>query len=155
MGFLIRTYDKMMCWTSGLSDLFLLAIRLIWGWQFIWSGWGKLTSVADTAKYFESLGLSDPETMVHVVGGIEAICGTLILLGLVTRLAALPLVAAMIGAYLTAHTEAAYGLFTHFDTFTKEPPFLFLFTSLILLCFGPGKLSIDYLIRGKEIGGKK
>ncbi len=150
MGLLISAYDKLMCWTNGVATLLLFLIRIIWGWQFTWIGWGKLADVSRTTELFSNLGFADPEMMVYLVGGIEMICGALVLVGLLTRLAALPLVIVMIGAYSTAHVEAAMAVFTDFQGFTNEAPFLFLYASLVLLCFGPGKLSVDYLIRGRS-----
>jgi putative oxidoreductase len=50
-------------------------------------------------------------------------------------------------AYLTADLEAVTGLFSDPDKFVKADPFPYLVTALIVLVFGPGKFSIDALIK--------
>jgi putative oxidoreductase len=52
-------------------------------------------------------------------------------------------------AYLTADNEAMRAIFSEPDKFTSAAPFLFLFASVIVLLFGPGAISLDYLI-GKK-----
>lgn len=150
MRLIQKIYDTLMCWTIPLQSVLLFVVRLIWGWQFMWAGWGKLNNLEGTKEFFDSLGIASPDVMAVTVGSIEAVCGLLILLGLVSRLAALPLVCVMIGAYVTAHTQAALAVVTDFEVFTKQAPFLFLYASLLVLCFGPGKISLDYLLRTKD-----
>jgi putative oxidoreductase len=48
----------------------------------------------------------------------------------------------MIVAYLTAERPDIHSM----DDFVKATPFPFLFTVLVVLCFGPGRLSLDYLL---------
>jgi putative oxidoreductase len=45
---------------SKLQFLFLLVVRLYWGWQFAQSGWGKLHHLDKVTDFFTSLNLSDP-----------------------------------------------------------------------------------------------
>ena len=54
----------------------------------------------------------------------------------------LPLIGTMIVAYLTAHSDEVTDLYT----FVTAPPFLNLFTCLLVLVFGPGRFSVDYLV---------
>lgn len=149
MRFLIRFYDRCMAWTIPLQSIILLLIRWIWGGQLIWSGWEMLQDIQGTADYFQSLEIGRPLNVAWTVGTIEVVCGVLLVLGLLSRLAALPLVVIFIGAYVTAYSQAIWSLFTDFDNFTKQPPFLFLLASLTILAFGPGKFSLDYLVRSK------
>jgi putative oxidoreductase len=75
---------------SGGSAIIL--IRLLVGWVFLSEGIGKfLYAAAQGAGRFEKIGIPAPQVMGPFVGVVEIICGSLILLGLVTRLAAIPL----------------------------------------------------------------
>ena len=46
-------------------------------------------------------------------------------------------------AYATTEQEALHALTSDPDKFVTAAPFLFLLASLIVLVFGPGKLSLD------------
>ncbi|MDB2613540.1 DoxX family protein [Chlamydiales bacterium] len=150
MGMIQNAYDRCMGWTVPLQSILLFIIRIIWGVQFVFAGWGKLSNLGATTEFFESLSITNPETMALTVGCIELICGLFMVFGLIARLTALPLVIVMIGAYITAHTAAVTSMFTDFEMFTNEAPFLFLYASLLVLAFGPGRLSLDYLIRNNS-----
>lgn len=145
MRFLIKAYDRCMGWTHPLQSLFLLLVRLIWGTQLLLIGIEKLKDIQKTIDQFTTLNIPQPLNAAWTVGSIEAICGLLLVLGFLSRLAALPLVAVMIGAYTFAHAQSL----TDFTLFTQEAPYLFLMASLIVLCFGPGKISLDNLIRAR------
>ena len=132
--------------TTCVQSLFLLCIRLYWGWQFAQTGWGKLTHIAARAANFKDFGIPFPEINVVLAGSTECFGGLLLLLGLCSRLVSIPLTFTMIVAYATAHREVLGTLWSKPDDFLGAPPFLFLLASLIILFFGPGKLSIDHLL---------
>ena len=50
-------------------------------------------------------------------------------------------------AYLTADFEAVSNIFSDPDKFVKADPFPFLLTALIVLIFGPGRFSVDALLK--------
>ena len=52
----------------------------------------------------------------------------------------------MIVAYLTAHRDVVATVFSKPDDFVSAPPFLFLYTSIIVLVFGPGTFSADHVL---------
>lgn len=133
-----------------LQSPLLLVIRLFWGWQFFISGLGKLENIPKIAAFFESLGISWPYFNAYFVGIVECFGGLLLLFGLATRLIAIPLIIVMIVALISADPEATKNLFHDPKTFMAESPFLFLYSSLIILAFGPGKFSLDYWLRGKK-----
>lgn len=126
-----------------LQSPLLLVLRLYWGGQFVFTGWGKLTHLERTAAYFGSLGLPLPTLNATAAGTTEFLAGLLLALGLFSRVAALPLIAVMVVAYATAERAAVLGLFGNPDGFTSATPFLFLLASVIVLAFGPGALSLD------------
>jgi len=129
--------------TVGQS-LLLLALRLIYGGQFLLTGHGKLTHLERTTEFFSSLGIPAPGFHAALVGGTEMIGGALLVLGLGTRLAAVPLTISMVVAYLTAHREDA---FRSLDDFTSQAPYPFLLACLLLLAFGPGRAALDALVK--------
>jgi putative oxidoreductase len=52
-------------------------------------------------------------------------------------------------AYLTADLEGVTSIFSDPDKFVKADPFPYFVCALIVLVFGPGRFSIDALIKSK------
>ncbi len=145
-NFVITAYELLIRVTSSLQSLFLLAVRLYWGWQFAQTGWGKLHRMPDVIQFFASLGIPAPAANAWFVALLEFVGGILLMLGLGSRLLALLSVGDMLVAYITADREAFLGFFSHPDKFAAAAPFVFLVAWLIILIFGPGKFSIDALL---------
>jgi putative oxidoreductase len=125
-----------------------LAVRLSLGSVFIGTGWGKLHNLAQVTGFFTELGIPFPAVQAPMVSGIELVGGTLILLGLFTRFAALPLVLIMLVAIGTAKRPEIDGIRTMlaFEEFTYLAGFLWLFVA------GAGKASLDTLLFGRRNG---
>jgi putative oxidoreductase len=121
----------------------LLLLRLWWGWSFFLTGKGKLLHLDRTTEFFASLSIPMPQANAVIAGTVECVGGLLLMLGLGTRLAALPLMFTLGIAYLTAEREALRSLFSDPDKFTSAAPFLFLLATAVLFAFGPGALSLD------------
>ncbi len=130
---------------SGLQSPLLLVIRLYWGLSFVQTGWGKLTHLDKTAAFFTDLGLPLPKLNAIAAGSTECLGGLLLALGLFARPAAVPLIFTMLVAYATADSEALHAIFGDPDKFVTAAPFLFLLAALVVLAFGPGRLSLDAL----------
>ncbi|AHM62386.1 DoxX family protein [Flammeovirgaceae bacterium 311] len=83
-----------------------ILIRLMVGAVFLSEGIQKFL-FPDTrgAGRFEKIGLPEPEFLGYFVGSFEVLCGLLILLGLLTRLAAIPLIIIMLVAIATTKAE--------------------------------------------------
>src|SRR5271155_4270920 len=146
----LETYSRLLIRVgSSLQSPFLLAVRLYWGWQFIETGWGKLTDIGKVIGFFTDLGIPAPVFNAYFVSGLEFGGGLLLVLGLGSRLIALPLVIDMIVAYITADREALFSVFSNPDKFTAAAPYTFLIASLIVLIFGPGKASVDAFLTGR------
>ena len=131
---------------NSLQSPFLLFVRLYWGWQFMVDGWGKLNHIAKVTEYFGSLGLPAPGPTAYFVSILELVGGLLLALGLGTRLIAFLLTCNMTVAYITGDREALLSIFSDPDKFSAAAPFTYLMASLIILIFGPGRFSLDYLI---------
>jgi putative oxidoreductase len=131
---------------SFLQSPLLLAVRLYWGWQFFQTGLGKLKDIDKVVDFFTSLNIPHPVFTAHFVGGLECVGGALLFLGLGSRLIALPLTVNMLVAYITADREALLSFFSDPAKFYAADPYTFLFASLLILVFGPGKISLDAVI---------
>src|SRR5256885_1800683 len=130
-----------------LQSPFLLAVRLYWGWQLVQSGWGKLHHLSNVTQFFATLGLPMPGQMAVFISCLEFFGGIFLAIGLLSRLTALALTVNMIMAYVTADREALHSIFSDPDKFYAAAPYTFLIASLIILIFGPGKISVDALLR--------
>ncbi|MGA2983817.1 MAG: DoxX family protein [Terriglobia bacterium] len=141
-----RAYGWFLCAANACQSLLLLAIRLYWGWQFSQAGWGKVTNIPHVTEYFTSLGVPAPALNAYFISWLEVVGGILLALGLFSRLIALPLTIDMIVAFIVGDREALGSVFSDPDKFYAAAPYTFLFASILILFFGPGKLSLDTLI---------
>ena len=122
----------------------VILIRFIVGGVFLSEGIQKfLFSEAFGVGRFVKIGIPLPNMMAPFVGTFEICCGTLLLLGLLTRFAAIPLIVVMFVAIWTTKVP----LFLH-DGFWKmaheaRPDYAMLLGSLFLLVVGAGPWSID------------
>jgi putative oxidoreductase len=152
----VRVYALFERAVSYLQSPLLLAVRLYWGWQLAQSGWGKLHNLDNVARYFASLNMPMPAKMAFFIACVEFFGGIFLALGLLSRLTALVLTVNMIMAYVIADREAFFSFFSNPDKFSAAAPFVFLVASLIVLIFGPGKVSLDsalgYLRRRRVAG---
>jgi putative oxidoreductase len=138
-----RLYALLVSWASSLQSPFLLLVRLYWGWQFTQTGWGQLSNIPKVTAFFGSLGIPAPGLTAYFIGGLELVGGFLLIVGLASRLIALPLVINMLVAFVTADREALLSVFSDPDKLYAAAPYTFLFASLLILIFGPGRFSLD------------
>jgi putative oxidoreductase len=147
---LIKAADSAYAWFLKAANLLqsplLLVIRLYWGWQFFQTGLGKLSSIPKVIGYFTDLGVPAPAFNAHFIALLEVGGGILLLLGLGSRLIAVPLAIDMIVAYVVADREALSSIFSDPGKFYAAAPFTFFCASLVVLFFGPGLFSLDTLI---------
>jgi putative oxidoreductase len=126
-----------------------LAGRLSVGLLFLSTGWGKVHSLDKVTAFFVKLGIPAPGLNAVVVGYSELICGALLVLGLFTRLATLPLLVSMVVAILTAKLPDIHGLFD----LVGADEFTYLCVLVMLFIIGPGQLSLDELLFRRVLGG--
>jgi putative oxidoreductase len=82
-------FRKLLTTTAPAATVF---VRVIVGWVFLSEGIQKfLLPEALGAGRFAQIGIPAPQVMGPFVGVVETVCGALLLLGLFTRLAAIPL----------------------------------------------------------------
>jgi putative oxidoreductase len=154
-GTVTKLYRSYVWLLEKLQSPFLLIIRLYWGWQFFLTGKGKLLHLDKVAGFFANLHIPFPKFNAALTGSVETSCGLLLLLGLGSRIATVPLLIVLIVAYLTADFDKVQNIFSNPDGFLSATPFLFMLTVIIVLIFGPGAFSLDDLIariRGEKKG---
>ena len=119
-----------------------LLIRLCLAAVFIPSGWGKLHDLQKVTDFFTELGIPWPHLNAAVVAVSELGCGALLLVGLASRLAALPLIVSMTIAILTAKRADIGG---PVDLFAVDE-LIYGVLALAIVVLGAGAVSADGLV---------
>jgi putative oxidoreductase len=132
--------------TVKAQCLLLLAIRLFFGYGFFIAGKNKVFNMDQTIQGFTGMGLPFPEISAYLAAYTEFLGGILLIIGLGTRLVSLPLAFTMVVAFLTAFPGVLQNALVDSKTFITSSPFPYLFAMLVLICFGAGRISLDYLI---------
>ncbi len=133
---------------KALEPIALLLGRLAVGLVFMSTGWGKVHSIDKVTQFFTTLGIPMPGLNAIVVGWTELLGGTALVLGVLTRLAAIPLIVSMLVAIATAKkeelgkSEGISKLFTLFGF--DELTYLLIMVMLVIL--GPGRYAIDAIL---------
>lgn len=146
-------YSILVQFSSALQSLFLLAVRLYWGWQFAQTGWGKWQHLPKVTNFFVSLGIPAPAFSATAVSGLEFVGGVLLAVGLGSRFVGLLLGADMFVAYLTAGRSNLLAVFSDPGKFYGDDAYTFLFASVLILIFGPGKYCIDEILKHRSRSG--
>jgi len=127
-----------------------ILIRLLAGAVFLSEGIQKFLFPGELGVgRFLKIGIPVPEIMAPFVGIVEIVSGTLLLIGLLTRLAALPLIVDMLVAIAT--TKIPILLQKGFWSMAHEArtDWAMLLGSLFLLLAGAGPLSLDALAKNR------
>jgi len=148
-----KAHDLLAHTGSKLQSLVLLSLRITWGWQLLQAGYGHLTHVEKTVEAFKGWGVPFPLANVYISGSTETIGGALLVLGLATRVIAIPLVFNFLVAYATASRATLVQLVTGpgrldaYDNFINDSAFPMLILALTMIAFGPGRVSLDHLLK--------
>lgn len=134
-----------------------ILIRLMVGAVFLSEGIQKFLDPATRgAGRFVKIGIPFPEVMGPFVGGVEIVCGALVLAGFLTRLAAVPLIINMLVAIvstkipillghgfwgLNLKSLSSYGFFSM--AHEARTDFAMLLGSVFLLLVGSGPWALD------------
>ena len=139
--------DLLSAIVSRLQWLPPLLARLILGVIFIQSGWGKLHDLAGTTENFAGWHIPFPHFNAVLASATEFLGGCFILAGLLTRIAAVPLIVVMAVAIASAKWAKIedWTDFFGFDELAYAVMFLWLAVR------GAGKVSLDYVF-GKRLG---
>ncbi|WMJ72924.1 DoxX family protein [Cytophagaceae bacterium ABcell3] len=100
---------------------------------------------------FEKIGLPEPEFLGFFVGGFEVLCGALILLGLLTRLAAIPTLTIMLVAIATTKLPMLSDEGFWYMMHASRTDFSMLIGSIYLIIKGGGAWSLDNMLFGLRL----
>ena len=132
-----------------------IVVRFLVGAVFLSEGIQKFLFPAEVgAGRFEKIGFTAPEFTATFVACFEIMCGSLVLLGLLTRLAVIPLITIMIVAIASTKIpilrEQGFWKMAH----EARTDWSMLLGSLFLLVVGAGSLSFDaWLMSRRQRGG--
>jgi putative oxidoreductase len=131
---------------AQLSEVALLVVRVIVGIIMTAHGWQKLTGIgpANFGQGLAQSGVPLPIFMGYVVTFTEFIGGVLLIVGLLSRLAALFLTINLTVAILLVSIHS--GLLSSTSGIGMELPLALIAGFLVILLAGPGRLSLDYLL---------
>ncbi|MBN20359.1 MAG: DoxX family protein [Bdellovibrionaceae bacterium] len=116
-----------------------LLTRLILGYVFFTSGWGKFGDLQGVTQYFESIGIPAASIQAPFVAGLELIGGTCIALGVFTRIFSILL----IGVMKVAIWTAILGDLSSYTDLLSTSEFLYIILFAWLTFQGPGPISIE------------
>ena len=129
--------------SSRLQALTIALLRVVVGVIFVVHGAVKLSNIEGTARHFDVYGLPMPTASVYLAIAAEFVGGLALLVGLLTRWAALGTACTMVIAIAFVHVGR--GLLSRNGGW--EFPLTLLCVSLFFVAHGAGALSIDELLK--------
>lgn len=125
--------------TYGVDYAILILRMVAGGFMLYGHGLEKFNKLiaGDTHQFVDFMGLG-PSTTFTLVVVAEFVCAILLILGLLTRLALIPLIITMAYAGFVFHTADGFG--------AQEKPWMYLAIFVALFLLGPGKHSFDRII---------
>lgn len=145
----LQVLNILYSWTvvlgSNLQSIFIFYMRIVWGHQLFLAGTLKFANMTQTVEFFSTLPLKHPDFTAHLVAGFEVLCGILLVVGFMSRMASIPVIAIMVAALSLAHSDAFIQLRFLLEPMrlVQQAPYPFLLTALVVLIFGPGRISVD------------
>ena len=119
-----------------------LIMRLIVGYVFMLSGWGKLNNLSQVIPNFIDWGIPFPHILTPFVSGVECFGGAMLILGLFTRIPAAMLAVVMV----VAIKSAKWGDVDSIETLFGFEEATYFAAFLWLAIAGPGAASLDRLL---------
>jgi putative oxidoreductase len=132
---------------ASTADILLLIGRILLGWIFVRSGWGKIFDIPAYAATFPARGL--PPFLAYIAVPAEFFGGIALILGLATRYVVIVMIVFMLVATFSSHRywefADAAARRAQDSSFYKNLAMLGGF--LFLFVVGSGRLSIDAWLR--------
>src|SRR5450759_1807854 len=132
-----------------VSDNRAILVRLTVGLIFLTEGIQKylFPQLLGTGRFL-TIGFSNPSFWAYFTGSFEIVCGTLIILGLITRVASVPLIIIMITAFITTKIPILIhkGVWPWAHEYRTD--FAMTLLLIYLLIYGSGGMSVDSKISG-------
>ena len=143
-------FNSDVSWANRAAKAVLL-IRILVGWVFLSEGIQKfLFPETLGVGRFLKIGIPWPQVMAPFVGVVEILCGTLLLIGLLTRLAAIPLVIDICVALYSTKivTLAKNGIWSTLHEARTDASMLL--GLIFLLMVGGGSFALDNFLRSRR-----
>jgi uncharacterized membrane protein YphA (DoxX/SURF4 family) len=123
----------------------VVLVRLAVGLIFVTQGILKFTDPKMGALRFTRIGFPAAGFTAHFVGTFEIVCGALVLAGLLTRLASIPLLVVISTAIVTTKMPELFRANQGFWFMVSDArtDFAMLCSLIFLICAGGGRLSLD------------
>jgi uncharacterized membrane protein YphA (DoxX/SURF4 family) len=138
----LKTMFQKIIATDNVQTTFI--IRLMVGAVFLSEGIQKFLFASTLGSgRFARIGLPNPETLGPLVGSFEIVCGALILLGLFTRLAAIPLLTIMLVAISVTKVQLLEDKGFWGMLHDSRTDWAMLLGCIFLFITGAGKWSVD------------
>lgn len=140
---------------ANLEAYAILLVRVALGLFFAVSGGNKLFVASRRQAMYETLvaaKVPSARLMTYLVSAVELVGGCLLILGLLSSLVSLTLLADMVVAIFTTSLSAmpkGLSALNWLDGFLYLPEALYALFFVWLICSGPGKFSVDYLIANR------
>jgi putative oxidoreductase len=125
-----------------LHPLAPLIGRLGVGLLFMLDGWAKAHNLQSVTEFFQELHIPAPGFNATMVAYTQLICGAALVVGLLTRLATVPLIVSMVVAIVTAKLPKVTGLYD----FVGLDEFTYIVVLVMIAILGPGPFSADALL---------
>ncbi|HEY0179374.1 MAG TPA: DoxX family protein [Dokdonella sp.] len=119
-----------------------LVVRVVFGYFWFETGWAKLHDLDGFTARFVDWGMPFPAFSAALSAGTELVGGALIVLGLLTRLVAIPMIVNMIVAIALVVIKNVGGV----DDFVELDEVVYILIFAWLLIAGPGRASLDALL---------
>ncbi len=128
--------------TYRLRWLAPLLMRVFLGYFFLETGWGKIHNLDAFTQRFVGWGIPHPAFNAALSAYTELIGGALTIAGLFTRIISIPMIINMAVAVLSVKIKQLSGL----NDFVELDEPLYALGFFWLMMWGPGAVSLDYLI---------
>lgn len=119
-----------------------LLTRACVGTLFASTGWEATHNLPGVSAFFAQLRIPAPAVSAALAGYAELVCGALLVVGLASRLATLPLLMCMLVALATEKAGKVHGL--------RDPlmqvEFAYSVLLVVLALLGPGRISLDSFV---------
>lgn len=140
---MLNLYKRYVSILNKAQDLPLLFLRLILAYGFWEPAKTKWADINSVAEWFGSIGIFAPKLNAYLAATTEMAGVFLLILGLGTRIICFPLIITMLVAIKTVHWENGFAAGDN----GYEIPLYYMLMLITLMCFGSGKISVDYFIR--------
>ena len=142
MQTIVSLCRSLLALAKSIAWLGPLLVRLSFGYFWLETGWAKLHNLDFFSQRFVEWGIPLPTFSATLSGATDLIGGALLMLGLGTRLATIPMIVNMLVALAVVVLPGISTL----DEFVELDEVLYVCVLFWLLVAGPGKASLDLWI---------